>query len=167
MSLDQVKEIIISNQKVINELTRTRPENYIFDFLKECISLMEEEDPSKIDKSFLKEYRFTILNFIDVLIKTKTSQPEKIIVKAIADLLYNISVNYSISKNSTELNALIILSDASKSLEDILYVLMFMFSKLSNQLYEEPSSSFLSRKYYTELSDFLENRKSHDEKYNI
>lgn len=167
MLLDQVKELISSNKNLIDELTPDRPQGYIYDFLQECITLMEEDLPSKIDEVFLQEYKYTILNFMNVIIKTKTTQSEKIIIKAISDLLYNISVNYCIAECNTELNALVILSEASKSLEDILYVLVCIFNKLSDRLYEEPTANLLSRKYYSELSDFLEARKSHDEKYNI
>ncbi len=167
MLLDQVKEFINSNKNLIDDLTKARPQGYIYAFLQECLSLMEGGDSSKIDETFLHEYRYTVLTFTDVIIKTKTTQSEKIVIKAIANLLYNVSINYGITECSTELNALVILSEASKSLEDILYVLICIFNKLSDRLYEEPTTNLLSRKYYLELSDFLEARKSHDEKYNI
>lgn len=167
MLLNQVKELINSNENLINELTQTKSPGYVFDFLKECISLIEKKDESRIDRLFLQEYKYTILNFTDAIIRTKTSQSEKVVIRAIAELLYNISVKYSLQDCIIELNALIVLSETSRSLEDILYALTFVFSKLNNQLQEEPSSSFLSRKYYMELSDFLESRKSHDEEYNI
>lgn len=167
MTQEKVKKLINENRELIGNLTPSKTRNFTYDFLKKCIHLMEKEDPSKIDEGFLEDFRSVILDFTDAIIKCKTSSVEKDIIRAASDLLYNVACNYNITKCKTELNTLTILADSSKSLEDILYVLIFMFNKLSCRLEEEPSSNYLSRKYYAELSDFLTNRKSHDEKYNV
>lgn len=167
MTLDQVIYIIENNITAINALTPIVERNHIYEFLKKCIKLMQEEDPSQINEEFLDSYKTTIILFMDITIKGKTTQEEKTIIRAISDLLYNVSNNYNIDCCKTELNALSILSETAKSLEEILYTLIFMFNKLSGRLSEDPTNNFLSRKYYTELSEFLSKRKSHDEKYNI
>lgn len=167
MTFEETKTILIENKDLINNLTPSRPKNYAFNFLQKCFLLMEEEDPSKIEDSFLQDFHSLLLNFIDAAIKTRISCEEKKVLQAVSDLLYNVACNYKINCYKTELQALIILVETSKSLEDILYILIYLFNRMGNKLEEEPANSFLSRKYYTELNDFLSLRKSHDEKYNI
>lgn len=167
MIFEKAISLIEGNRDLINEWNRTRPENYVYDFLLKCVSLLEEEDPAKIDETFICDFQGVVDTFVNIAIKIKTSQDEKVVLKAISDVLYNVYTNYNIECDTTKLNALVILTDTAKSLEDILYILLFMFNKLSHTLYDESSNDFISRKFYTELNDFLNTRKSHDEKYDI
>lgn len=167
MTFEKAATLIKENRDLFNEWDRTRPQDYTYNFMLKCIDSLEKEDPSLIDDFFIGDFSGAIDLFINIAIKVKTTQPEKIILKAVSDVLYNVFTNYKIECDTTKLNALVILADTSKSLEDIVYILLFMFNKLSRTLYDEPSNDFISRKFYTELSTFLDSRKSHDEAYNI
>lgn len=167
MTFEQTKNIIIENRNFINEVCRERSENYIYEFLLDMIKHIENDLELKETDEFINTYDYTIDHFIDITIKSKISVKDKVVISCISDLLYNVSLKYNIKRNKSSLNALCILSEENKSLEDIIFVLTFMFNKLSHNLYDESTTSFISRKYYSELSEYLSNRSSHDDKYNI
>ena len=167
MTFDQTKNIIIENRTFINSICRERPENYIYDFLLDMINHIENDLELDKNSKFIDDYTYTINHFIDVTIKSKISVKDKTVISCVSDLLYNVSLKYDIKNNMSSLNALCILSEENRSLEDIIFILTFMFNKLSHNLYNESTTSFISRKYYSELSEYLSNRSSHDDNYNM
>ena len=167
MTFEQTKNIIIEHRTFINDVCRERTENYIYDFLLDMINHIENDLELDKNNEFIETYNYTINHFIDVTIKSKVSVKDKVVISCISDLLYNVSIKYNLESNKSSLNALCILSEENRSLEDIIFVLTFMFNKLSHNLYDESTTSFISRKYYYELSEYLSNRSSHDDAYNI
>ena len=167
MTFEQTKKIIVENRTFINEVCRERPEYYVYDLLLDMINHIENDLELDKNNEFINDYDYTINHFIDVTIKSKISVKDKTVISCVSDLLYNISIKYNIESNKSSLNALCILSEENRSLEDIIFVLTFMFNKLSHNLYDESTTSFISRKYYSELSEYLNSRNSHDDSYNI
>ena len=167
MTFEKVKSLLKNNKNIIEDFYSTRPRNFAFNFFERCISLLEEEKPREIDSEFLKDFSSILRSTIDLVIKSQTTAEEKEVLEAISNLLSNIASNYNIMDCSTDLNALSILVEISRSLEDLLFILIYLFGHISSRIMEEPSNNILSQKYYTELRNFLSNRISHDEKYSI
>lgn len=104
---------------------------------------------------------------IEDVIHKKISQKEKDIITELGTFISNLENNFKFFKEPLLVEVLLSLIAASRSLDESMLVILYLYKRISPMMYQEPSDAQrISQKYYIELTKFL-SKKDHDSDYSV
>lgn len=170
MELKEVKEIIEKNREKLNILIPVMDcYPIVYSMLEHleaaCDSSSDSVEMNPLDEGFKRDINCLLDRIVDEVVTCTFSDNEKEFLNAILLIYINFSeLRPEAISRKFMIHVFRILMETERTLEQMLLLNTYLYTRIRNWSEDESTTSSLSRKYYEEYKKFLED-KDHDSTY--